>query len=382
MKLQLLLAIILFSQICTKNLAGDILDNFENKPAKEVFKAWHYAFEKPYDLNSEIGLKRYKIFKNNLEYIKESNKVNKEYTLGLGPFTDLTPLEFSGYDYKLDPHEPLPEEPKSRIKLGERFTINDVDIAQYEKDELNPEWVNDLPNWSSSFKKIPKARRSKRHYEFEQCTTDASFLLHTKIIEHYMPKFGLETVELSRQNFFDCVEFFRHRCNDDFVSPETISRYVFEKGIGIFTEESYPTEKEITDLQECKKRDGYDYMVRTRGCQMLGSTCTIKTKREFLQNGPVLTYILSHRDLQNYKSGVLDARRCNQSTKRHVAVITHLEKDAVHLLFGYGKRFGDNGYVKMSRHYAEIRSTEFYRVNQSCGAESMMAAPFVITKQP
>ncbi len=37
---------------------------------------------------------RYKIFKQNLKYIEETNAKNLSFILGIGPFTDLTKEEF------------------------------------------------------------------------------------------------------------------------------------------------------------------------------------------------------------------------------------------------------------------------------------------------
>jgi len=42
-----------------------------DKPAKDVFKAYHIVYSRNYELNSEEALKRYKNFKLNLEHIKK-----------------------------------------------------------------------------------------------------------------------------------------------------------------------------------------------------------------------------------------------------------------------------------------------------------------------
>ena len=50
-----------------------ILDSIKDKPKKEIFKVFHKLHKKTYNLNSEEGLKRYKIFKANMKWNKEKN---------------------------------------------------------------------------------------------------------------------------------------------------------------------------------------------------------------------------------------------------------------------------------------------------------------------
>ena len=70
-----------------------VISPFLDGPKKQLFKVYHLLFQKNYDLNSEEGVKRYKIFKSNLKLHKEHNDKNLGYTLGIGPFTDLTQEE-------------------------------------------------------------------------------------------------------------------------------------------------------------------------------------------------------------------------------------------------------------------------------------------------
>ena len=66
LKLYFVLSLVLFFRIsCSIN--KNIIKAFSEKSShKELFKLYHYIFEKPYDLNSKYALEKYKIFKNNL----------------------------------------------------------------------------------------------------------------------------------------------------------------------------------------------------------------------------------------------------------------------------------------------------------------------------
>ncbi|MCP3682335.1 MAG: C1 family peptidase [bacterium] len=73
-----------------------ILDNLMNGPTKDLFKAYHLLFDKTeeYELNSEEGIKRYRIFKQNVKEIKEHNAKGLSWTEGINQFSDLTIEEF------------------------------------------------------------------------------------------------------------------------------------------------------------------------------------------------------------------------------------------------------------------------------------------------
>jgi len=65
------------------DIRRSILSDFLNKPKKELFKVYHFLFQKKYDLNSQEGLNKYKTFKSNLKFIESHNKLQNSYTLGI-----------------------------------------------------------------------------------------------------------------------------------------------------------------------------------------------------------------------------------------------------------------------------------------------------------
>jgi hypothetical protein len=71
-----------------------ILDAMKGKPAKEIFKAYHFLFKKEYQLDSEEGVKRYQIFKENLKWCDEKNAEVGYKAYGINLFSDLTNEEF------------------------------------------------------------------------------------------------------------------------------------------------------------------------------------------------------------------------------------------------------------------------------------------------
>jgi len=93
-----IMIISIFQSEIIENANNDIRDtimvSFKDKPKKELFKIFHFLFQKKYNLDSEEGINKYKIFKNNLKFIENQNKIQKSYQLGITEFTDLTANEF------------------------------------------------------------------------------------------------------------------------------------------------------------------------------------------------------------------------------------------------------------------------------------------------
>ena len=73
-----------------------ILKNVENSPKKEQFRIYHFLFNKKYSLNSEEAIRRYQIFKNNLNLIKEQNSKSSYVKYGINRFFDQSVDEYLG----------------------------------------------------------------------------------------------------------------------------------------------------------------------------------------------------------------------------------------------------------------------------------------------
>jgi len=71
-----------------------ILSSYQDKPKKDLFKVFHFLFQKKYELNSEEGLIKNRFFKINLKFMECQNTKNLGYTLGITELTDFTSGEF------------------------------------------------------------------------------------------------------------------------------------------------------------------------------------------------------------------------------------------------------------------------------------------------
>jgi len=86
----------IFTLISTEGNHADVefLRNMNGEPQKEIFKAFHFIYNKEYDLNSEEGVKRYRIFKENSKFIEQLNKDLGKIVYGPTEFMDMTHEEF------------------------------------------------------------------------------------------------------------------------------------------------------------------------------------------------------------------------------------------------------------------------------------------------
>merc|ERR1711934_833783 len=85
---------LMLNAITARSTINNVLDEMADRPSKEIFTAFHHLHKKTYSLNSQEALNRYRIFKDNVAWIKaENNKLGKEL-YGITQFTDMTHKEF------------------------------------------------------------------------------------------------------------------------------------------------------------------------------------------------------------------------------------------------------------------------------------------------
>ena len=96
-KLRLIILICAFINLagCSDEIRLSILKKFLDQPKNEFFKVFHYLYNKEYDLNSEEGIKRFRIFKDKLKIIIDHNTKQNSYKLGVIKFADMTKEEFA-----------------------------------------------------------------------------------------------------------------------------------------------------------------------------------------------------------------------------------------------------------------------------------------------
>jgi C1A family cysteine protease len=89
-----------FSLQCAEELKittqEKILNNFKDN-TKELYKVWHFIFNKDYDYNTVQGVNKYKTFKANLKAMNEHNAKTSSYKKGLNHLSDMTDQEVTAF---------------------------------------------------------------------------------------------------------------------------------------------------------------------------------------------------------------------------------------------------------------------------------------------
>jgi len=113
-----------------------ILEAFINRPAKDLFKAWHFLFKRDYSFASDEAKLRFKTFKVNLAKIKEHNAQDHSYKVGLNQFSDMTNEEFKEKFAKYKPEQSVEKFLNTWQEQGKFLPIEDDDDDDLTKRNL------------------------------------------------------------------------------------------------------------------------------------------------------------------------------------------------------------------------------------------------------
>jgi C1A family cysteine protease len=342
MKIAILVFVVLLagSSLCQRShaLHEEVMKIISTQPTKTQFKLWHYAFDRGYDLNSEEGLQKYKAFKANLKFIKEENEKNQGYTLGLGPFTDLSWEEFSKV-YLTYKGQTYTIEEESKRNLGwfddvvdaEENLSEKVDLLKSDDDDDDEKYES--KNWRSIYNYVKNQN---------PCGSCWAFGVVGAIEGHALIK-GIN-IKLSEQQLVDCSI-----SNSGCDGGTNMNGFKHVKEFGLMSQDDYP----YTARDDQCKYEASKVKVRTsyRYCSRDGWLCTNKRIKEFLKDGPYSSSLLAGQSMQHYRSGNIAPKHCNTINHAVVVVYLNLVKGIITLRNSWGERWGDGGYGSLTINY-------------------------------
>lgn len=288
-----------------------IMKSMEKAPLKDRFKAFHYLFEKPYDLNSEEALNRYKIFKKNVKYIDESNSKNLEYTLGINFFADLTNEEYkNGY-------------------LGNKQDVEDINKEVSLLDE-------EIESIGDEYDNIDHSLYLSEPRDQKSCGSCWAFA-STATIEAHIRKFHGKSVTLSPQSLVDCDP----NSNCDGGVPVKYWTFLTSDGMSYDSAYPYVSGKSKTS-HSCKREIPRNKVVKEFEYY--------RNQSEILKGltyGPVQVGMdAESEEFAFYQSGVVTLR-CG--TPNHAVILYGRSKDALGGILkirnSHGKKYGMNGNI-------------------------------------
>ncbi|CAI8591028.1 unnamed protein product [Vicia faba] len=287
----------------------------------KAHQQWMTKYGITYTNSSEMQ-KRFRIFKENLDYIEKFNSAgNKTYTLGLNPYSDLTTEEFKASYTGLK----LPSHAYSSKTISNEVLFN---IS-----------TDNIPT-SIDWRERGAVTDVKRQGKCDSCWAFAT----VAAVEGYWKITMGTLLTLSEQQLIDCDNG-SHGCSGGNMRS-ALDNIIANRGI--FEEYQYPY-RESRGI--CEKRD----MTKAKAY----ITCAIRLKRNDEENllravaeQPVAVAISIGQDFFKYKGGVYSGS-CGTFLDHGVTIVGYgttvtglkywLIKNS------WGKNWGVDGYMKIQR---------------------------------
>lgn len=310
----------------------EMLNLIETQKSKDQFKLWHYALQKPYDLNSDAALQKYKVFKANLKFIRNQNAMTSDYQLGLGPFTDLTWEEFKEaylHDRKVENNQSAQFEP--------RFDFDELADEEEEKSQnLN----------QNEYQVISKSWKGFLNYSKDQLNCGGCWAFSVVLTIEYLNLIKNKAhVKYSVQQLLDC-DTSNSGCNGGF--PHGAFNYAAANGLVL--EQDYQF---INGVGRCKasskpiaiKISGYKYCAK-----YMNKNCKIEDLLAIIEKGPYSAGIKVNDGLQHYKQGDWVDKVCDMPNHQVVVLQINLKRRSnyyhegeVAIKNSWGRYWGVNG---------------------------------------
>jgi len=276
----------------------NILDVYIAKGnVKELFKVWHLVFKKEYEINTENGINRYKIFKSNLKRIQEHNSKNLSYTLGLNDKSDMTVEEFNEY-YGVKEITKIGLNKYKRNLVG--YNLDDFDDSEISvkddppRDRVAIDYTADLL--------VPRNQGS--------CGSCWTFSTMGAIEGNYSVtnrknNTPITKVYLATQQLVDCNDSQKPNggCNGGWMGKAM----TYLQSSGIMADSDYPY---LAKQGACNFNAKKLSPVKISGYEQLADTYAL------LQKGPYSGCVNVAGDFQSYRSGIYNktcTRNCNHA---------------------------------------------------------------------
>jgi hypothetical protein len=318
-----------------------IIDNYLEGSPKELFKVFHYIFQKPYDINTEIALAKYKVFKKNLQYIKEHNAKKLSWTLEVNFFADMTLEEIKAYlgasqvegdnsltdllkGYNFEKFDRLVDENENSGNKRNLQALSFFDALADNEDVFANEKVEEIEKEENlnAHRNIDHSADLNPPRDQGFCSANWVFSALTAIEGNYNYKRRANNSDkrvgaLSVQQIIDC-NMNRWGCMGagKYGVFEAIKQVAFS---GVASDDDYPyiaNQNMSCNLNPAKVDDlifveSKPYRGCHWECQNQLKECSKKNWYGYLEDGPVVTFIELDMDFSFYKEGVVDLSKRN-----------------------------------------------------------------------
>jgi len=288
------------------------------KPSKELFPVFHLIPKKAYDLNSEIGLKRYQTFKANLKIIKDTNQKDLTYKLGINQFADLTKEEFT-LQHLVD-RSFLQKRIKGFLS-GRKSNI----VPNVSKQVRNP------IDWSQSFQAARDQGDCGGCWAF--ATAGASEAIW------WNDNQSKNKIYMSTQQLLDCDRINNIGCEGGWFDEA----FNYVKTVGLVEDKNYPFSGydgtcSIPAFAPIHKISGVIY------CE----ECNIDTWYYLLARGPIAVAV-DATDFQLYNGGIVRLTGCGPLNHAVIAIGWNKDQNGEYIIVrnSWGTFWGENGNIRI-----------------------------------
>lgn len=334
----------------------NILKSFENESSKTLFKVYHHVYKKDYILNSEEGIRRYRIFKRNWNYIKQKNNKGLTYKLGLTAFVDWTEEELKTLvnNKPGDLEASFDNLQADQIESSSANTQNFFDLPDDEDEikllgNITPSTTQVVKNPISWVSKFPPVRNQG------SCGSCWTFSAAGAMEANYNIQNNLAvdpTFYLSTQQLTDC-DTNSYGCNGGSYVM-TFANYA--RNTGLVRDQIYPYRSGSTGVTGTCRNDlvqnNSRFRIRTyEGC----GDCTIDQFYSVLSRGPVSTSCYADSDWFYYTSGVFFVDSCPYTSSNHAIIAVGWGTantvigpiDFTLIRNSWGASWGEKGYMRV-----------------------------------
>lgn len=313
----LLLCNVVYADVFNKDF---ILSHMENP--KDLFKAYYSVYEKHnlYDINSELGVKRYQIFTESVKRIQRLNQEAGKEVYGITQFSDMT----------LEEKRSTLVSP-AQIEKGLGITLKNLKSPS-------------MPDFSGVTIKDVDYRKYLNDARAQlNCGSCWSFAAMGAVEGNYNLKFG-ELKQLSEQYLVDCDDL-DNGCKGGW--PTNTFKWLVSNGVRELKDRPYQEHQYPCDL---KSERSFAMNIVT-GQESCDGDCKFKYWNSLLEKGPIIVAMdASSPDIFDYKPGASEypykPTTCYSINHAVVAVGIKKVNDEIFLLIrnSWGLDWGIKGY--------------------------------------
>lgn len=330
-----------------------IFESMKGKPTKEIFKVFHYVHKKQYKVDSEEGMLRYRIFKDNLKWANAKNTELGQEIYGITQFSDLTHEEFKNkvlmnnerFQKHINEFRSKSNNNNKSFLSGESQKSLSFDLMADEDDRQDQNIKSnsyssaageDSVNW------IPKMNPARNQGNCGSCWAFAA----TATIEgQYNIKFS-QLLDLSEQYLVDCDDL-DGGCEGGW--PSNTYSWIMKNGIVDEKTSPYFAERNVCNLKKFKNRQ---YNIVKNFTEYSNETQPVGNWYDLLNKGPILVAMdAGDRGFGMYKpkkdsDQIWNPQTCGELNHAVVAVGYKVVNATTYLIVrnSWGTDWGVNGY--------------------------------------